>query len=207
MALDLALYVDTALRWELGVTFVRVAWLQTAAIVMLISWLIRGFFARFLVVNFAQAILIFPLWCWAFYLASTGNPYFDWRALPVADFFRVSLLDAWLFDGGFLTAAIAAAASAALAPSLRHSTPRGTPRSAANWLRGLGLSMIIAASVAFLPTVELPAASYIAGRDPRDATGNKAKWSQSGRAIVWSLVALAGVWQLRRGLAAARAER
>jgi hypothetical protein len=207
MALDLALYVDTALRWEIGVTFLRVAWLQTALIFTLTSWLVRRFFARFLVVDFVQAILIFPLWCWAFYLASSGNPYFNWRTLPVADFFRVSLLDSWLFDGGFLTAGIAAVASAALAPGWRHSTPQGKPRSAASWLRGLGLSMVIVAGVAFMPTVSLPSTAYVAGRDPRDPTGDKEKWLQRARVVAWSLIALAGVWQLRRGFAAAREER
>ena len=67
--------------------------------------------------------------------------------------------------------------------------------------------MIIAAGVAFMPTVSLPSTAYVGGPDPRDPTGNQEKWLQRARIIAWSFVALAGVWQLRRSFAAAHAER
>jgi len=76
----------------------------------------------FVVVDLIHGLLVLPIWCWAFIIAGTGNPYIDWRTLPVVDFFRLSLLDHWLLDGGFLTAGIATLVHFTLAPRWRDST-------------------------------------------------------------------------------------
>src|SRR6187551_609023 len=75
MLLDAALYVDVALRWELGFGFARPSWLVVGAC-MLVLWLVVG--AALLirpVHGLVHAVLAFPLMCLTFLAASTGNPY------------------------------------------------------------------------------------------------------------------------------------
>jgi hypothetical protein len=198
LLLDAGLYLDAALRWELGLGFVRAPWLVAALAMAVTFWLFDRFMVGFLVVDVVQGVLTFPLWCWAFIIAGTGNPYIDWRTLPVVDFFKISLLDNWLRDGGFLMAGIAAVAHGVLAPRWRDSTPRGHVRSEASWLRGLGLALIVASSVALIPPVELAASLYVGKTDPRDLLGTKRLPLEATRKAIWLVVCGAGVWQLRR---------
>jgi hypothetical protein len=197
LLLDAGLYLDAAVRWELGCGFlVRPRWLVATMAMAVVFWLFNRFLVNFLVVDIVQALLTFPLWCWAFIIASTGNPYIDWRTLPVVDFFRISLLDNWLGDGGFLMAILAGLAHGALAPSWRTSTRSGQPRSEASWCRGLGLALVIASTVALIPPVELAASFYTGHVDPRDPLGTRLAVVQVMRAVSWLVVCAAGIAQL-----------
>jgi hypothetical protein len=208
LLLDAALYLDAAARWELGFGFVvRPSWLAAALVMALAFWLFNRLLIGVLVVDVVQALLTFPLWCWAFIVAGTGNPYFDWRTLPVVDFFRISLLDNWLRDGGFLMAGIAAVAHGALAPGWRSSTRGGQARSEVSWLRGLGLALIVASSVALIRPVELAASMYAGNADPRDPRGSKLGPLEVMRAVLWLAVCAAGIWQLGRSARLAHRER
>ena len=206
LLLDAGLYLDAAVRWELGFGFVlRPPWLLAALLMAVTFWLFNRFLVGFLVLDVVQALLTFPLWCWAFIIAGTGNPYIDWRTLPVADFFRISLLDNWLRDGGFLMAGLAAIAHGALAPGWRSSTPRGQARSEVSWLRGLGLALIVTSGVALIRPVELAASLYVGNVDPRDPFGSKLVPLEVLRKAVWLVVCGMGVWQLRSSIRLGRA--
>ena len=197
LLLDAGLYLDAAVRWELGCGFVvRPPWLVATMAMAVVFWLFNRFLVSFLVVDIVQALLTFPLWCWAFIIAGTGNPYIDWRTLPVVDFFRISLLDNWLRDGGFLMAILAGLAHGALAPGWRSSTRGGRARSEVSWRRGLGLALIIASSVALIPPVELAASFYTGHVDPRDPLGTRLGLLEMMRGLIWLLVCVAGMGQL-----------
>jgi hypothetical protein len=179
---------------------VRASWLGVALLVGLVFSLLD----RVVSSKLLQALLTFPVWCWAFMMASTGNPYFDWHSVPIVDFFRTSWLDNWLEGGGFATAAIASAAHVALAthwlprPTFAHTAPAESRRFAR--------ALLVAACVVLLPVVEqrAPVTSpsnppYVVRVDPRDPSGvarTRVQWLRGG---AWALVAVAASgWLLQR---------
>ncbi len=199
LAVDATLLLDTSLRWELGVSFLRPAWLGA----MLGSLLVLSLANRLVESKLLQSLLTFPLWCWAFILASTGNPHFDWRSVPVVDFFRTSWLDYWLGDGGLLTAGIAAVAHACLAPRWlpRPSRPAADDR----WARRALAALLVTACAAFLPVVEIiapvpgpVAPSYTVRIDPRDPSGTLRTPFEWVRRGTWAVLVVGGAVWLRR---------
>ncbi len=199
LAIDAALLLDTSLRWELGVSFVRPAWLGA----VLGSLLVLSLVSRLVESKLLLALLTFPLWCGAFILASTGNPHFDWRSVPVVDFFRTSWLDYWLGGGGFLTAGIAAAAHACLAPRW---LPRPSQPAADDfWARRALAALLVTACVAFLPVVEITAPvsgpgdpPYTVRLDPRDPSGTLRSPFEWVRRGTWAVLVIGGAVGLRR---------
>jgi hypothetical protein len=172
---------------------------MTLAVVLPFALLNRFFESKLL-----HGVLAFPLWCWAFMMAGTGNPHFDWHRVPVVDFFRTSWLDYWLTDGGFWTAGIAATAHAVLAPRwLPRSSPvTGLP---ARWAWSVVSAALVAACVALLPVVDMSAAvpspgdpPYVVRIDPRDPSGvagPRLVWLRRG---AWALLVMGGlVWMQR----------
>ena len=205
LLLDAGVYMDATLRWELGLGFVRLSWLGAASAMALVFWLFNRFFVRYAVMDLLRAPLTFLLWCWVFFVASTGNPYFDWWSLPTVDFFKVSLLDNWAEDGGFLTAGIAAAAHGVLAPSWRNAGRSRHDRTETRLRRGRGLALMIAASVALVPPVilraRIPGASHAPFfMDPRDPTQTRFITVEYLRYGLGLAVFVTGVWYLARGL-------
>ena len=74
-------------------------------------------------------------------------------------------------------------------------------------MRGLGLALIVASSVALIRPVQLAASMYVGPVDPRDPLGTKLGPIEVIRALIGLGVCAAGVWQLRRSLLRARSER
>src|SRR6185369_12463459 len=81
--LDLALYFDQAVRWEHGLGFLaRPAWQSWSAscvggwllCVAWLSWSGSG--------SFRHGALAFIAGSYGFFIASSGNPAYDWKSLP-----------------------------------------------------------------------------------------------------------------------------
>src|SRR5690242_13583312 len=83
--LDLTIYFDWAMRWEKSFAFVyRTSWLSWTSASLLGWLLVTGWLVRDGAGFWRQAILTFLAFSVGMFVASMGNPHYDFRRLPVA---------------------------------------------------------------------------------------------------------------------------
>ena len=141
---DVTLYFDWALRWEHGFGFLWRSewqiWTVTCVGVWLLSvaWLVRegaGFVRHFGLTFFAFS--------YGFFIASSGNPGYDWKDLPsYAGLYRSSNVGNYADDGGFHLAILAALAHGSVGRSLAKHHRWPAPWSWERWLGAVGLAFL-----------------------------------------------------------------
>jgi hypothetical protein len=202
-ALDCAVYLDCTLRWENGFGFLRTAWLLPSVAVLLVSLLLNLLFVERRLPGWFQGVVAFVGLSFAFLLASSGNPFFDWRTLPFLPhvfYDKDALFLRLVGDGGYLTALLGALPHAVLGRSARLAARQPAPWTEERWLGALGLSGLVVSVVGHLNAVAIHAVvarpdnpDYSMLIDPRDPSPQTLQALALGRGAFWGAVALVGL--------------
>ena len=141
---DVTLYFDWALRWERGFGFLwRSEWqiwtvTCVGAWLLCVAWLVRegaGF-----VRHFGLTFLAFSYGC---FVASSGNPGYEWKDLPFYDgLYRSSNIGHYARDGGLDFAILAALAHGLLGRSLAKHHRWPAPWSWERWVGAVGVAYL-----------------------------------------------------------------
>jgi hypothetical protein len=202
-SIDVALYLDCTLRWENGFGFVRSAWLLPSLAVLVGSVLLNLLFIGRRFPGWFQGVVAFVGLSFAFLLASSGNPFFDWRTLPFAVNLMAnqpSLSSSLLGDGGFQVALLGALAHTLLGRSARSAACRPAPWDGERWLAALSLALLVLSVVGNVEAVTMYVVegrpdhpSYGTSVDPRDPSPQTLQALALVRGAFWGAVALVGL--------------
>lgn len=204
LLVDASLYLDATLRWENGFGFARPAWLATTVTFLGSVALTNSLLLRFRAPGWVHAFAGFVAMTVGFVLASTGNPFFDWRSYPLLHRFMIQngLDSYWMFEGGKETALVALVAHGIWGPWGRAVAP---VTRLSKLLRS-GVALIVVSFVGLIPPVriyiprQLPE-GYSQYVDPRSSPDEVAALRRAwwlGMLGVGVLSSLAGVDAWRR---------
>lgn len=159
--LDIAMYLDTALRWQQGLSFVGGLRWSLWTLPWLGIWLASVAWLTLTGAGFIRhALLAFLAFSWGFFIASSGHPYYDWTSLPFyGGLFVSSNITYWTPDGRDL-AVIAAMYHGALGLSVKRPLAVLAPWSVERWAGVVGLAcFLVGQTLGFRPidvTVPVP---------------------------------------------------